>query len=87
MKRKHIILAISIGAAIGLFIGVNADFEKSNFLRMIEEVESCVEQGFSIKEEAQMEEEGIYKVKDYTPKEGTVFCENRTCLPPSKRNG
>ena len=87
MKRKHIILAISIGAAIGLFIGVNADFERSNFFRMIDEIESCVEKGFSAKEKARLEEEGVYKVKDYTPKEGSIFCENKTCLPPSKRNG
>ena len=87
MKRKYILLAISVSAAIGLFIGVNADFEKSNFLRMVEEIESCVEQGLSIKEKVQMEEESIYKVKDYTPKEGSVFCKDRTCLPPSKRNG
>ena len=85
MKRKHILLAASLGAAIGLFIGVNTDFEKSNFLRMINEIESCVEQGLSVKEEVQMEEGGIYRVKDYTPKEGTVLCSNDTCLPPSKR--
>jgi hypothetical protein len=85
MKRKHLLLAISIGAAIGLFIGVNADFEKSNFLRMVEEIESCVEQGFSAKEEIQMEEEGIYQVKDYTPKDAAVLCKDKTCLPPSKR--
>ena len=87
MKKKHIFMAVALATAAGLYIGVNADFEKSNFLRMVEEIESCVEQGFSAKEEVQMEEEGIYKVKDYTPKEGSIFCENKTCLPPSKRNG
>ena len=87
IKRKHILLAASLGVAVGLFIGVNADFEKSNFLRMIEEIESCIEQGLSVKEEAQMEEERIYRVKDYTPKEGAVLCKNNTCLPPSGRKG
>ena len=87
MKKKHIFMAVALAAAVGLFIGVNIDFEKSNFFRMIEEIESCVEQGLSVKEKAQMEEEGIYKVKDYTPKEGSVFCKNKICLPPSKRNG
>ena len=80
-------MAVALAAAGGLFIGVNVDFEESNFFRMIEEIESCVEQGLSVKEEAHLEEEGIYKVKDYTPKEGTVFCKNRICLPPSKQSG
>jgi hypothetical protein len=87
MKKKHILMAVALAAASGLFIGVNVDFEESNFLRMIDEIESCVEQGLSVKEKAHLEEEGIYRVKDYTPKEGAVLCKNNTCLPPSGRKG
>ena len=47
MKKKHTLLAISIGTAIGLFIGVNADFEKTNLFRMMKEVKSCVDQGLT----------------------------------------
>ena len=89
MKRKHMLLAISIGTAIGLFIGVNADFEKTNLIRMMKEVKSCVDQGLTVKEKARLEGEGIYQVKDYMPKDkkGTVLCKEKTCLPPSKRKG
>ena len=85
MKRKHLLLAISLGAAIGLFIGVNADFERTNFFRMIKEVKSCVSEGLSVKEKARREGEGVYQVKDYTPKGDTTLCKDKTCLPPSKR--
>ena len=89
MKKKHTLLAISIGTAIGLFIGVNTDFERTNFFKMIKEVKSCVNQGLSVKEKVRLEGEGIYQVKDYMlkDKKGTVLCKEKTCLPPSKRKG
>tara|TARA_B100000029_G_scaffold74222_1_gene66140 strand:- start:420 stop:686 length:267 start_codon:yes stop_codon:yes gene_type:complete len=85
MKKKHTLLAISIGTAIGLFIGVNTDFERTNFFKMIKEVRSCVDQGLSVKEKARLEGEGIYQVKDYTPKGDATLCKDKICLPPSKR--
>jgi len=89
MKKRYIILAISLSLAVGLYVGVNTDFKKINFFKMIDEIESCVEQGLSVKEEALLEEEGIYQVKDFlNPSEkGTVICKNDICLPPSKREG
>jgi hypothetical protein len=68
MKKKHLLLAISFGIAIGLFLSTRVDFEKNNIFKMMSELESCVKQVF-IEKEAPVsdEEEGIYQIKDITP--------------------
>jgi hypothetical protein len=41
MKSKNLIF-ISIGVALGLYIGTHTDFEKNNLLQMMNRIESCV---------------------------------------------
>ena len=93
MKKKHVLMAISLGVAVGLYVGVNADLEKSNLSKVMNEVGKCVKESFGENEEARYdnnkEEKGIYKVKDSVDSKNqeTILCENTICLPPSKRNG
>ena len=89
MKKKAILFILSVGIALGLFLGVNADFEKSNFLKLIKEVETSIKDGFGLyKQDVMYEgEEGIYMMKDYTPKGDTTLCQGGICLPPGKQNG
>jgi hypothetical protein len=93
MKKKHVLMAIGLGAAIGLYIGVNVDLDKSNISKVVGEIERCVKKGFG-EEEAwhyhdHEREKGTYEIQDSAPKEkeGTILCENAICLPPSERNG
>jgi hypothetical protein len=93
MKKKHIFMAIALGTAIGLYIGVNVDLNKSHLSKVVDEIRKCVKQGFETEEawhyHDHEREKGTYQVKDFLnpSKEGTVICKNDICLPPSKREG
>ena len=92
MKKKHILMAVAFGTAVGLYIGINVDLNKSNISKVVGEIERCVKKGLG-EEEAwhyhdHEREKGTYEIQDSAPKEkeGAILCENTICLPPSKRN-
>jgi len=59
MKSKNLIF-ISIGVALGLYLGTHIDFEKNNLLQMMSRIESCVRVEFSDSETVEVED-GYYK--------------------------
>ena len=89
MKKRSILFILSMGIALGLFLGVNTDFEKGSFLKLMKEVETSIKDSLGLYQQDVMHEgeEGIYKIKDYTPKGDTTLCQGNICFPPSKQNG
>ena len=88
-------MAISFGVAVGLYAGVNVDFDKSNLSKVLGDVGKCVKQELWETGEQtrhhhnRKQQKEAYETQGQTSeeKQEMILCENSICLPPIKWNG
>ena len=58
-------------------------------MKLMEEVETSIRDSLGLYQQDVMyeDEEGIYMMRDYTPRGSTILCQSDICLPPSKQRG